>query len=256
MFLIWTVQIAGDQPMIQKIFASPTRDVRRTAGMLLICGAVIAIMVQTMGVSIFAYFHHHPAALEPAVANDQIVPFFIVQKLPIGIAGLVIAAIFAAAISTLSGTMISVATLAEQDFVLRFWPTLGEKGKVRVLRYGAYSVGLIGTGLAAYLSTLDVRSLWDLWNSLAALLGGGVVGVYTLGMFTRRANGFGAICGAIASILVAALVKASTSFHWSSFLPIAIGTCVLVGYLASLLRPQEKDLTGLTIFTPRREVNR
>lgn len=253
MFLIWTVQIAGDQPMIQKIFASPTRDVRRTAGVLLICGAIIAVMVQSMGVSIFAYFHHHPAALEPAVANDQIVPFFIVQKLPVGIAGLVIAAIFAAAISTLSGTMISVATLAEQDFVLRFWPDISERAKIRVLRYGAYSVGLIGTGLAVFLSTLDVLSLWDLWNSLAALLGGGVVGVYTLGMFTRRANGFGAICGAVLSIVIAGVVKVFTSFHWAAFLPIAIGTCAVTGYLLSLLRPQDKDLTGLTIFTPRRE---
>jgi solute:Na+ symporter, SSS family len=249
-FLTSTVQVAGDQPMIQKIFSAPVRDVRRTAGTLLVGGILIALLVQTMGVSIFGYFHHNPAALDPGVANDQIIPYFIVQSLPIGVAGLVIAAIFAAAISTLSGTMISVATLAEQDFFLRFMPGLSEKGKVRVLRLGSYTVGIVGTGLAAYLSTLEVRSIWDLWNSLAALLGGGVVGVYTLGMFTKRANGFGAVCGAVLSIVVTSLVKVYTPFHWASFLPIAIGTCVISGYLLSLLAPQRRDLTGLTVFTP------
>jgi len=90
------------------------------------------------------------------------------------------------------------------------------------------------------------------WMQISALLGGGIVGVYSLGMFTKRANSFGAICGAVGSIAVTIFVKTCTSLHWQFYLPLAITSCVVIGYVVSLLRPERpRDLSGLTIFTPR-----
>jgi hypothetical protein len=69
-------------------------------------------------------------------------------------------------------------------------------------------------------------------------------------MFSRRANGFGAICGAVISVLVTLGVKLFTTLHWGTYTPIAIFTCIAAGYVCSLLAPQRKNLAGLTVFTP------
>ena len=85
------------------------------------------------------------------------------------------------------------------------------------------------------------------------VVGGGIVGVYSLGMLTTRANGTGAVCGALISVVVMVLVRLFTPIHWAFYMPLAIGVCMLSGYLISFVVPSDKrDLTGLTIFTPRR----
>ncbi|MFY8216485.1 MAG: hypothetical protein ACOVMP_07775 [Chthoniobacterales bacterium] len=111
-------------------------------------------------------------------------------------------------------------------------------------------VGIIGTLMALALAAQDIKSMMVVWSQLGALLGGGIVGVYSLGMFTKRANGFGAICGVVGSIIITASVKAFTTLHWGTYLPIAILSCIVIGYLLSLIAPQRKDLAGLTVFTP------
>ena len=84
---------------------------------------------------------------------------------------------------------------------------------------------------------------------LTGLLGGGFGGVYALGMFTRRANWQGASVGIIASIVVTLLVKAYTDIHVLLYTGVAIITCIVVGYLVSLLFPPQYDrLEGLTVF--------
>ena len=87
------------------------------------------------------------------------------------------------------------------------------------------------------------------WNILSSLLGGGIVGIFALGMFSTRANSGGAICGAILSILIGLYVKFFTGIHWAFLLPILIFSAMIIGYLCSFLfKSKHKDLTGLTIF--------
>jgi Na+/proline symporter len=89
------------------------------------------------------------------------------------------------------------------------------------------------------------------WTTIGSLCGAGFVGVYTLGMFTRRATSAGAMAGAISSVIVTFAIKEFTNFHWALYLPLAIVTCIAVGYAASLLTPQTKrNLSGLTAYTP------
>jgi solute:Na+ symporter, SSS family len=251
-FVTVTVSVAGDQPIIQRVFSAPLKEVRKVNAMSTTCGIVIGIMVNLMGLAIFAYFHTHPWKFDPMAQNDQIVPMFVVQAMPVGVAGMVIAAIFAASMSTVASVMNSVATIFTEDFYMRFRPAANDRQRLVCLKISSYVVGILGTCTALFLAALDLKSMMVVWMQLAALLGGGIVGVYTLGMFTRRANGFGAIGGALASIAVTSLVKAYTSLHWGTYLPIAIFTCIGFGYLLSFLRPARKELAGLTVFTPAR----
>ncbi len=250
-FLAFTIVQAGDQPVIQRVFSSPQKEVRRVAAMSAACGMLIATVVNVLGVAIFAYFHSNPARLDPLAQNDKIVPLFVIQALPHGFIGMVIAAIFASAMTTVASSMNSSATVFTEDFYMRFRPNATDRTRVIVLRVTSTIVGIVALGIALLLATLNLKSLMVTWSIISALLGGGIVGVYSLGMFTKRANGFGAVCGAIISVIVTALVQFNTPLHWQTLIPIAIFSCMGSGYLLSLIAGQKKDLTGLTIYTPK-----
>ena len=83
--------------------------------------------------------------------------------------------------------------------------------------------------------------------------GGGFIGMYMLGIFTRRANSIGVIVGALASVVVTALTSRFTEVHYMFLNPVAILTCIGVGYTVSLLTPgnRKADLTGLTVWNLR-----
>lgn len=249
-FLTATVASAGDQPVIQRVFSAPLPEVRRVNATFTICGIIIGIMVNVMGIAIFAYFRARPEMLDPLSQNDQVVPIFVTQAMPGGLPGLVIAAIFAAAMSTVASSMNSVATIFTEDFFVRMRPQSTDRQRLLSLKITSYAVGIIGTSMALVLAAQDLKSMMVVWNQMVALVGGGIVGVYSLGMFTRRANGFGAICGAVASVLVTLGIKLWTPLHWGTYVPIAILTCIGFGYLCSLFAPQRNNLAGLTVFTP------
>ncbi len=249
-FLTATLATAGDQPMIQRIFSAPLKEVRRVNATFTICGIIIGILVNVMGIAIFAYFRAHPEMLDPHSQNDQIVPIFVTQAMPIGLPGLVIAAIFAAAMSTVASSMNSVATIFTEDFFVRMRPQSTDRQRLLSLKLTSYAVGVIGTVMALVLAAQDLKSMMVVWAQISALVGGGIVGVFSLGMFTRRANGFGAICGTVLSVLITIAIKLWTPLHWGTYLPIAIGSCIFFGYLFSLFAPQRKHLAGLTVFTP------
>jgi SSS family transporter len=250
-FLQNTVNQAGDQPVIQRVFSTPLPQVRRVAATSTVCGIVIGGIANLLGLSIFTYFHTHPEKFDPGAQNDQIVPLFVAQAMPAGAAGIVIAAIFASAMATVASSMNSVATVFTEDFYLRARPMASDRERLRVLKTCSYAAGAVGTGFALLLASLNLKSMMAAWSEIGALLGGGIVGVYTLGMFTRRANGFGAVCGAIVSIIMTLAVKLYTSIHWQAYTPIAILSCMIFGYAFSLLAPQSKNLEGLTVFTPK-----
>lgn len=247
--LQFTVMKAGDQPIIQRVFSAPLSEVRRVTGMEAACGILIGVITNTLGIAIFCYFRAHPGQFSATAQNDQIVPLFVTQAMPPGFAGVVIAAIFASAMATVASAMNSVATIYTEDFYPHVRPNATDAQRLRTLKITSYAVGFIGTAMALLLAATNPKSLMVVWSQIVSLLGGGVVGVYSLGMFTRRVNGFGAVCGAISSIVITLLVKLHTPLHWSSYLPIAILSCMVMGYLCSLFSPQTKNLDGLTVFT-------
>lgn len=240
---------ASDQPVVQRVFATPLKDVRKLAGMFLVCSVFISLAVNVAGIAVFAYFHQHPAQLDPAMTNDQVIPLYIVQRLPVGVAGLIIAALFAAAASALAGSMNSVATVFAEDFYLKMRPTASDREALITMRVVSILSGVLATACAIYMARMNMRSLFQTWNELMALLGGGFAGIFILGIFTHRANTIGAMTGALSSIVVAVLVKQYTALHWYGYMPAAVLSCVVIGYLVSLVTPgRANNLAGLTMF--------
>ena len=246
---------AADAPTVQRVFATPLKDVRKLALIFLCFSVFISFAVNFAGISVFAYFHQHPAELDPAMTNDQVIPLYIVQRLPVGVAGLIIASLFAAAMSALAGSMNTVSILFTEDFYRKFKKNTTDRERLVTMRIASLVCGTAATITALYMAKLNQRSLFQTWNELFALLGGGFLGIYILGTYTHRANAIGAFTGAIASIGVTLWLKYFTAVHWYFYTPGAVISCVVIGYVVSLLTPPPKhSLAGLTIFDMKRDL--
>ena len=250
--VIQQMSFASDQGTAQRVLSTPMKDVRKLAFLAAAFGTLVAYMAAAVGMSLFGYFKSSPEMLNPIMKNDQMVPLFIIQKMPAGIAGLMIAVLFAASMSTVSTAINGASVNFGEDFVKRFKKNITSKGEMRSMQVLSFIAGLMGTGMAIILLYSQMPTLFEGFVKIMALIGGGFVGVYSLGMFTRRANLPGAVIGVIASYIVAWLIKLYTvaiPIHWSAWGLFTTLSCILFGYIFSLIIPyRNNDLTGLTVW--------
>jgi len=238
-----------DQVLMQRVLSTKSdkeagRSVWAFAAIMIPGGFVF----YGIGTALFVYYKNNPERMNPLLPVDATFPLFIAAELPMGVTGLIIAGIFAAAMATLSGIMNSVATLITVDFYERFAKDKSQKKGVFFAEIMTVVVGLVGIGAALVLSRFDIGSLFDVSIELAGLLGGGFAGAYTLGMFTRRANSQGVAIGIVTAIVLTFVAWWFDLVHPYFYLAISILVCVVVGYLASLFfPPPARSLEGLTI---------
>lgn len=258
----WTIMLGSlfsnlfsytaSQDVVQRYLT--TTD-ERTAGRAIWVNALLAPMAQALffliGTGLFAFYFHRPERLNPTISHDAIFPFFVVNELPVGLTGVIIAAVFAASQSTISSSLNSLATAAVTDFYRRFRPATTDRQALRVARHLTLLAGILGIGLAILLANLEnLRSLWEIFLAILSLFGGSVSGLFVLGIFTTRANGTGAMIGACISLIVVSIMLVSgVLFWWYSVVGVVV--CVLVGYWSSLIFPKGTDLENLTIYTLR-----
>ncbi|CAN5315203.1 sodium/solute symporter [soil metagenome] len=203
----------------------------------------------SIGTALYVYYRSHPERMNPLLSIDATFPLFIAAELPMGVKGLIIAGIFAAAMSTLSSIINSVATLASVDFYEKLAKNPTPKKSVQFAEWTTVAVGLAGIGVALLLSRYDIHSLFDVSIELAGLLGGGFAGAYTLGMFTKRANSQGVAIGIAGSIVLTTVAWSMSLVHPYFYLAISIMLCIVIGYIASLFFPAPtRSLKGLTIY--------
>ncbi|MHB1034638.1 MAG: sodium:solute symporter family protein [Pirellulales bacterium] len=202
-----------DQNYVQRYIVA--KSDRQAAGSVWL-GALLYLPISAVffliGTAIFAFYKAQPdllpATLDAAKRPDEVFPHFIVAELPAGMTGLVIAAIFAAAQSTLSSSLNSSATLLLRDVYLRYIrPGAGERESMRVLYGGTLVCGLLGTGAA--LAMIHSRSAIDTWWSLAGIFSGGMLGLFLLGVISRRAGNAAAAIGVLTGVLVIAWMTLS-----------------------------------------------
>lgn len=241
---------AGDQVMIQRVLAtSSVKEARKSYLLMPFIVLPGSLLFTMLGVALFTYFRSHPQLMSPAMANIDSLPLFIVNSLPPGMVGLVLAGLFAAAMSTLDSSMNSVSTLAVTDFYTRFYRKATPQGALKLGKNLTLLIGLFGTLVAVLMATFEIKSIFDMWTQLFALFGGGFGGVYILGMFTRRGNLTGALTGAVTSVFTALILKNFTPLHFSLYLSLSILSCAVVGYVVSLLTgSNHKALENLTVW--------
>ena len=195
----------------------------------------VSLLFFIIGTLLFVYYKVQPDLLPSVLAADQVFPYFIVNGLPTGITGLLIAAVFSAGMSTISTSINSSATIILTDFFEHKKKEIAERKRMKILYATSFILGLLGIGVG--LAMMSVQSALDAWWSLAGIFSGGMLGLFLLGYITRRAKGVHALLGAIFGVGLIAWMTLSKQTLFHNYLTIVFGTVLifLVGFLASYI---------------------
>ncbi|MEW4563128.1 sodium/solute symporter [Bremerella sp. JC770] len=240
----------ADQAVVQRYVTTETQELAaRSIWMSAVLTIPATILFFGLGTALFAYYQSNPGKLDPHITTDQIFPLFIAREIPMGLAGLIVAGVFAAAQSTVSTSMNSSATTIVVDFLRPMQFCSSERGYLIAARVCTFSVGLIGTLLGLLFVNPEIRSLFDAFIVVLGIFMGILGGLFLLGAFTRRSTQLGAMCGACVGALVMFALWKYSRIHGYFYPAAGLGVCFTVGYLASLLtEPPSQDLAGLTIY--------
>ena len=239
----WYVCTAGsDQMAIQRYLS--TRDApaaRRMFGISLICNTIVTLILAALGLALFAFYRvnseHLPKGETLATSADQLLPHFIVQVLPPGISGLVVAGILSAAMDSLSAGLNSACSVITEDWIDRFRATkLQERQKVRRAKLVTWVLGIVVIVLSLFASFIS-GNLLELCYKVVNLLTAPLFVLFFMAMFvpwaTTPATWAAAIASTATAILVAYYPGLGLGFLW--VMPVSLVAGILVGFLASII---------------------
>jgi SSS family solute:Na+ symporter len=230
-----------DQNYVQRYVAARSETAARRSlwfgGMLYVPVSAVFFLI---GTGLFVFYGAQPEllpeSLRGADAADRILPYFILTELPAGAKGLLLAAIFSAAMSTISTSLNSSATLLLTDWYLRFFrPQADERESMRVLHGATLVWGALGTGVA--LAMIGVKAALDAWWTLSGIFAGGMLGLFLLGLISRRAGNAAAVTAVVAGVLVilwmtltpgAAAWPEELQSPFHTFMTVVVGTLVVL----------------------------
>jgi SSS family transporter len=236
------ISYTSDQTVIQRYMT--TKDEKSAARSILVNGLMsvfISVAFYVIGTGLYTFYKTHPASLDVTMQQgDAIFPFFMMSQMPAGLAGLLIAAIFAATMSTISSNINSVSTAFSIDFVQRFRPRTTDAALLRVARWSCIVSGMMGLGIALLMATWDIASLLDYFNTILGLLTSGLGGLFVMAVFFPRIKGRAALTGFIAGELVVFLMYLFTDANFLLFGGTGIVVSVAVSLALSLSKGRVK----------------
>ena len=261
-----------DQNYVQRYHAATSS--RSAAGSIWLCVALYvpaSLLFFFIGTCLFSYYSVYPSlldpvkmqvalekaadpalhvnlrqladSLQPADYGDKVMPHFIVSRVPTGISGLIIAAILSAAMSTISSGMNASATVFSEDIYQRYLNrNASAKQKLRILYTGTILFGLLG--MTAGIAMQGAKSILDTWWELSGIFAAGMLGIFLLGVFSKRTGNHAAMISAAIGILVICwmafrdsftgeLAAFRSPFHKNMIIVIGTLSIFLIGVLIS-----------------------
>ena len=239
-----------DQSYVQRYATADSDKAARNSVWL---GALLYIPVSAMlflvGTGLFAFYTAQPELLPDSIAKgDQVFPHFIATELPVGITGLLVAAVLAAAMSSVDSSLNGSATLTWCDLVKRFSrKEQDEASAMKVLHSATVFYGILGT--CAALAMIQVESALDAWWKISSIFSGGILGLFLLGLIVRRATSVTAATAVTIGVLVIFWLSAAGQGWLPSYLKPALhaNLTIVVGTLSIFL-------VGLLLSSGRRDV--
>lgn len=243
-----------DQNYVQRYMTTKTEKeaIRSTlfGGLLYIPVSLLFVFI---GTALFVYYKVQPELLPAGISNDRVFPFYIVNGLPTGITGLLIASIVAAGMSTISTSINSAATVILTDLVKPLSKkNRTDKQNMTILYLTSFIIGMAGVVIG--LLMMNVDGVLNTWWKLSAIFSGGMLGLFLLGLVPRTFKKAPAMLAVIMGLLVIAwmslsplLNEGSPFYQFKSTLhvnlTIVLGTMVIfcVGFIASChIKPIKK----------------
>lgn len=259
----WVVLIYGlfinlqnygiDQNFVQRYLTTSSEKKAKSSALF---GALLYLPVSLVffyiGTALFSYYTARPDLLPAGIEGDKVFPHFIVNGLPKGITGLLIASIFAAGMSTVSTSINSTATIVLSDYYQKYFnKNADDKSSMRILYSASVIFGFLGILIS--LTLVGVESVLDAWWSLASIFSGGMLGLFLLAFLSKKVRNVDAAIGVIIGVLVIVWMSLSPLYFTEgnllafrsplhSNLTIVIGTLVifLVGFITMKLYRKEK----------------
>lgn len=190
-----------------------------------------------LGTILYVYYLTNPQKI--GTSNpEELLPFYIVAELPVGISGLVIAGVFAASMSSLDSSMNSIATAYISDIHKYFrpgWKDIRYLGLAKVI---TIVTGIFGTLTAIWIAASEVGFIFDLFQKLLGMIGGCLAGVFVLAIFSQKTNATGVIIGTFSGAVITFLVSRFTEVNGYLYGAIGVASCVVIGYIFSLIFPK------------------
>ncbi|WP_392422308.1 sodium:solute symporter [Edwardsiella piscicida] len=238
-------QFTASQDVVQRyIVTDSIEETKRTLITNAKLVAIIPIFFFAIGSALFVYYQQNPQLLPKGFNTGGILPLFVVTEMPSGIAGLIIAAIFAAAQSSISSSLNSISSCFNSDIYVRL--SRQERSapqKMKIARLVIILAGLLSSLATIWLVLSNESEIWDAFNSLIGLMGGPMTGLFMLGIFFKRANAGSAFCGILVSIVAVLLTRYASDLNFFFYGVVGAMSVVVVGVIAAPLFAPAKQVT-------------
>lgn len=268
----------SDQVMVQRFMTSRSmKDMRRSVMFTGLLTVPVVVLLGAVGLALVAYYQTHPQVAATLSNPDRVVPHFVGTVLPPGIAGLVIAGVFAATMSTLSAGFNSLATATCVDFIFRFRrsgqspaeadasasatarpadtsvagaPVLdyatpprppGPQGRSDVLIARGVTIAWALASTVAALFVGRLGSIVEIFGKISGSFAGPILGVFLLGILTRRPGGAAAVIGMAAGVAATWIASSVIGVYWLWYSPAGCSTTFLVGLLVGQVLRSPED---------------
>lgn len=266
--IFYAIQKYGtDQTIIQRyLTAKSDKQAIKASLMGVLLSVPVWALFMFVGTALFAYYKITGSALPADIRPDAVFPYFIINNLPVGVIGLVLAALLAAAISSLDSDLNCLSAIFLEDYYIRFKQHTTEQNRLLVGKITVVIAGLAAIFIATYYVSIGGKGVLGIVFMLYSIFSGGIAGMFLLGIFTKKANKKGIYVGMAACIVFTAYAVLTST-------PIEIGNkkvlilnmgklnfnhhkymlgvyshlvLIVVGYLASFLFKSDKETNHLT----------
>ena len=238
-------QFTASQDVVQRYIV--TDSIEETKKTLLTNAkliAIIPIFFFAIGSALFVYYKQNPSLLPAGFNIGGILPLFVVTEMPTGIAGLIIAAIFAAAQSSISSSLNSISSCFNSDIYQRLSSKKRTpENSMRMAKLVILIAGLFSSAATVWLVMANESEIWDAFNSLIGLMGGPMTGLFMLGIFCKRANAGSATLGIVVSIVAVLFVRYATDLNFFFYGVVGCLSVVISGVIFAPLFASAPALT-------------
>ncbi len=268
--IFYAVQKYGtDQTIVQRyLVAKSDKNAQKAALMGVLLSVPVWTLFMFIGTALFSYYHLTGISLPPHTRPDAVFPYFIMTQLPVGVTGLILAALMAAALSSLDSDLNCLSAIVVQDYYVRFKPNSTDKQRLLVGKTVVAISGLAAIIVASFYVRTGNKGVLGIVFTLYAIFSGGIAGLFLLGVFTTRANKKGLYVGIAACVLFtgyALLTSTRVDVGGEKKLLLHLGrfnfthhkymlgvyshiVLFIVGYVASFFFHSEKPAKNLTIY--------
>jgi SSS family transporter len=246
-FLSLMQEYGTDQVSVQRLMStgSMKKTIKSVAFNACTDFLVIGLLL-FIGLGLLAFFRK--IGIPEGIENEKVLPYYIIHYLPQGISGLMISAVFAAAMSSMDSGINSIATVVIKDFsVMQYATRITDVALARIL---TVILGVMATAVAFYAATLG--SILKAFLGIMGMFSAPVLALFLLGTLTRRGNFQGWLCGAATSIGVSVWLQKFTNVHETYYFPFSFLIAFGIALLASRFFKTEPAPRDLIVWNPKR----